>query len=189
MQLNKLYFVLIIFILSLNKIYSQPTPKRFYFCGSIKISDNNVILSFNTKDSVNFVSNDPKIVVNIYEVIKKVNVHPSVNVTLSENTLLKLENNYDKKFYILKLINNCFKIKHKKYEFYDGKRTNVLSKILFKIEKEKKIMLVYFDFTKDLNNPKSDTKLENLIINFKEGDYEITDSQNPKLITIKTDKL
>ncbi|MDN3674484.1 hypothetical protein QWY99_15695 [Flavobacterium branchiarum] len=189
MQLNKLYFILIFFILSINKIYSQPTPKRFYFYGNINISDNNVILSFDTRDSVNFISNNPKIIVNIYEVIKIVNIHPSVNIRPSVNTLLKLENNYNKNFYILKIINNCFKIKNKKYEFYDGKRTNRSSKILFKIEKEKKIMLVYFDFTRSLNNPQSDTKIENFIIDFKEGTYEIIDSENHKLIPIQIDKL
>lgn len=45
-------------------------------------------------------------------------------------------------------------------------------------------MLVYFNFS----NFEKDTKLKEFVINFKEGTFEVTDPENPKLVAIKEEE-
>ncbi|ELY2018332.1 hypothetical protein SL053_002252 [Flavobacterium psychrophilum] len=172
MQLSKSYFFLIIFILSISKIYSQPSAKKIIFEGSIQISDNNEILSFNTKDSLNFISQNNRIKMTLCQI---------TNESSPTNKLLKLEKNYEKSYYLFNLLKNkCFKIRYRVAMYYE-KKMFWSSKILFKIEKDEKIMLIYFDFTKY----NSDTKIEKININFKEGSFELSSIENPKLVPLK----
>nr|WP_315240598.1 hypothetical protein [uncultured Flavobacterium sp.] len=170
MQLNKVYFFLIIFILSINENYSQPSAKKIIFEGNIQISDNNEILCFSTKDSINFISQNNRI---------KMRVHQITNESYPTNKLLKLEKDYKKSYYVFNLLKKCFKIKYRVAMYYE-KKMFWSSKILFEIEKNEKKMLVYFD----LIRYQSDIKLEKINLNFKEGSFELSSIENPELILI-----
>lgn len=117
MRLNKLF--LILFVLSINKNYSQPGPKRFYFYGNIYISDNNRKISFTTKDSICLFSNTSKIKLSIFEA--------EINST-KNNRLLKFENRLYK----------FIKIRSVKSEYWNERKIGAF-KVIFKIEKCKKI--------------------------------------------------
>lgn len=178
MRANKILSIIIISYLAISSTYGQPGTKKFYFCANINIIDKNTNLLFITKDSLKFISNKSKISLNIYEVIKEsfIRIIP-----------LKLENDYNKFSYTLKLSRNgYFQIRNKKCEYYDGKQTNWSSSILLKIKKDKKLMIIYFDFNNNnTNNCENDTNLGNFTVNFKEGIYEVTNPEKPELIEKK----
>jgi hypothetical protein len=159
---NKVFIITIVIFLSICKAHAQPSPKRFYFNGNISISDNNKKVSFITKDSVNFTSLNSKIELSTYII-----------------EIGAIKNNIQFKFE--RKVNNCFQIRTVKTEYWNGNKIGAF-KFLFEIKKEKKTMLVYFDFT---NNPKNDTKLKKFNIPFQQGEFEVTNPENPKLIAIK----
>lgn len=168
MQASKFYIVLIIILLSIYKVYGQPSPKRFYFYGNISIYDNKRKIFFTTNDSINFISTDSKI---------KLSVYTEEVENLSNKTALKFEYR----------VKSCFKIRSIKSEYWNERKIGEF-KTLFEIKKEGKSMLVYFDFTKYNNDLKSDTLLKKINLSFQEGIYKIIDPENPKLIAIKEEK-
>lgn len=165
MQLNKSFIILIAIIFSLNNIYAQPSPKRSYFYGNISVSDNNKMISFSSKDSINFISNDSKIKLSAY----------SIDTESSENcTPLKISQK----------TNNYLKIKNIKFEYWNHQKIGAF-KVLVLIKKTRKTMSVYFDFTNDHINSTDDTNLKKFNIPFQEGVFEVTNDKIPKLLPIK----
>ncbi|WP_444626454.1 hypothetical protein ACSLMH_00175 [Flavobacterium columnare] len=159
MRLNKLLLFLA-FLFFIN-IYAQPSTKKYYFYGNIYVLDNNKKLQFSTKDSTHLFSKTAQMELSI--------VQTEID-TPKNNRPLMFENK----------VHKFIKIRSIKSEYWNEQKIGVFE-LIFKIEKNSKIMLIHFNFS----NSKKDTKLEKFVINFKEGEYEVTDSQKPELIFVK----
>ncbi|ELY2018395.1 hypothetical protein SL053_002316 [Flavobacterium psychrophilum] len=159
MRLNKLLlFLACSFFIN---IYGQPSPKKHYLYGNIYVLDNNKNLLFTTKDSTHLFSKTAKIELSIVE----------TEIDIPKNNKPFTFENRSYKF---------IKIRSIKSEYWNEQKIGTF-KLIFKLEKKNKIMLIHFNFS----NSKKDTKLEKFVINFKEGEYEVTDSEKPELIFVK----
>lgn len=177
MLLNKL--IIITFLLKGLIIYSQPSSSKNYLNYKISFPNKNgKKISFKKNDSITLKSCKENLSFTLNDIVYTKNNRDSlvVNQTMSEN-FYKLENNQNTYNFIEK--NNVFFIKSLISTYYNNFCISKSVPIL-KINKKGKIMIVRFNF----RNKNQDVYLDELSLVFKEGIYEITNTEYPKLIKI-----
>lgn len=152
---------------------AQPGLTVHYFRGNFTFYDcHKNKINFTTKDSITFFSKQNNFSFKIYGI--------SGN-SPNEKQYLKLGNTGN--FYLFIdnkstfLVDNIVSIRDNNY-IINARKT------IFEIEKNNKKMLICFDF----KNYGADINLNNFNIYFQEGVYEVTDPNNPKLVSIKVEE-
>lgn len=200
MRPNKITTSLLILFVT-NLIHAQPGMKNV--CNEPRvvftIKDlNNKKIKFITKDSLNFYSKDNKysFFLSMKEVRYKIYNTKLDSITQNskicfnskcprfkgyEPHFTRYSENLIKDEYAFRLVYGVSQRKRKSEPpyFYEYK-----SIVDINLKYKNKKMLVRLDFTKKLEEPFEEKKVE-LFINFKEGNFEVTNPEKPELVQIK----
>ncbi|MFV0531013.1 MAG: hypothetical protein ACK5MD_06205 [Flavobacteriales bacterium] len=175
MQLLNFHPFLILIYFVVHNLNAQPSPKRHYYELNLSfLNCKNELLTFKTKDSINFFSNDDKFLVS-FELIDKLSAEKKRKPINSSKAI-----NSNNNLYQLLFNGNSFLLNHNFITFYNN---NPIQKSIIKIKfsKRKKEMIIYLDYS-DIEKDINSTGLE---INFKKGIYKISNGQRLKIIQNK----
>ncbi|ELY2018232.1 hypothetical protein SL053_002150 [Flavobacterium psychrophilum] len=198
MQPNKIIISLFLFFVS-NLTHAQPGMKKI--CNDPRViftikDVNNKKIEFITKDSLNFYSKDNKysFFLSMKEVRYKLSNTKLDSITRNgkicfarcpwltnnEPHFTRYSENLKKDKYAFRLV---YGVSQREREseppyFYEYK-----SIVDINIKYKNKKMLLRLNFTKNLEKPFEEKKID-LVINFKQGNFEITNPEIPKIQTI-----